>query len=623
MTENLSQYRWLLLAHASGLRFLVLGALSAYLLGAYSGSTGFDLRLETLLPWLTILITPALGMGPFAAAIANSRARSQVLFIATLVGLLALALFAMLQPSAWFRCFGLLICETGVFIIARNASFASDQPRLYWSIKLSHVLSVGGAVLGVWLVWAEVTGESTPKSWSFAPYAVLCYAIALGLAYFGKPTPTGEPFLKESPMVSFVAGTRESFGARYYLRLFLSAILFWAIVGILFIVVPRIESYSAPEHLRAFYGQRIPINLGLGMLLGTAIILLQQHEYRAGFGIPVSFFLIGIAGLLRSIYGVSAGVYVLAGVGMGVGWVSFSLWSSIWGSRRFAGTTAALGLLSYALGGILAGAVTFWAIQNPKSASDTFTNIWLWVGLPLGVLMIVIWFRTFFEFMVSVCCWPLYRITAIGPGTNQMPLRGPYLVFANHAAWLDPLFVDKIVPAPTIPLMTSKFYDLPVISFLMRRVIGTIRVEDTTLKRETPEIPQAIEALNKGECVIIFPEGWLRRKESQPLKRFGRGIWQILVAKPDTLIVPMWIEGNWGSYTSFKDGKPPMKGKKPDFWKTIKIGVGEPLRIDPEILKDHMQTRTYLQNQVLKARELLGLPALNTQAESSSEEGKE
>lgn len=619
MKETRSNFSWAFLAVASGLRFIVLGALSAHLLGPYSGGRGFDLRLETLLPWLVILFTPALGIGPFAAAIANSRARSSILFFSTLFGFLVLGLFAMFPPSAWLRCFGLLMCETGLFLIARNTTFANEPRSLYWAVKLSHLLSIGGGILGAWFTWSEITGESTPQKWSFAPYAVLCYLLALVLCYLGRPQATGEPFLKESPVLSFVLGTRQSFSGKYYLRLFLTSILFWIMLGLLWVVVPRLEAYTFKEEFREFYGQRITMNIGLGMFVGVALLMFQQHEYRAGFGIPISFLFVGLAGLLRVLYGVSAGVYFLAGMGLGFGWVAFTLWNGIWGSRAYLGTSAALGTFNAGIGGLVVAGLTLWAVQEPDRVSDIFTMVWLWGGLPLGVILCVIWFRPLFEFLVSVFFWPLYRISTQGPGTKQLPLRGPYLIIANHAAWFDPLFVDKIVPAPTIPLMTSKFYDLPVISFLMRRVIGTIRVEDAPLKRETPEIPQAIEALDRGECVVIFPEGWLRRKESQPLKRFGRGIWQILQARPQTPIIPIWIEGNWGSFTSFYGGKPPTKGKKPDFWRKIQMGVGNSFTIPSELLADHMKTRTYLQNRVLEAREHLGLPPLNQAIEAHTE----
>ena len=55
---------------------------------------------------------------------------------------------------------------------------------------------------------------------------------------------------------------------------------------------------------------------------------------------------------------------------------------------------------------------------------------------------------------------------------------------------------------------------------------------------------------------MVFPEGYLRRTEDRPLRRFGQGVWQILKARPDTPVFTAWIEGNWGSYTSYANGPP-------------------------------------------------------------------
>src|SRR5439155_22249883 len=105
--------------------------------------------------------------------------------------------------------------------------------------------------------------------------------------------------------------------------------------------------------------------------------------------------------------------------------------------------------------------------------------------------------------------WPMYRVRAVGPGVAHLPTRGPCLVIGNHSAWLDPLFLAKVLPMPTTPMMTSKFYDLPVLSWLMRKVIGSIRVPDVPFRHAAPELKEAVAALDRGECVVLFPEGYL------------------------------------------------------------------------------------------------------------------
>ncbi|MCZ2342835.1 MAG: 1-acyl-sn-glycerol-3-phosphate acyltransferase [Bacteroidales bacterium] len=209
-----------------------------------------------------------------------------------------------------------------------------------------------------------------------------------------------------------------------------------------------------------------------------------------------------------------------------------------------------------------------------------------------------------------------YRYRTAGPGVHQIPRTNPCIIIANHGAYLDPLFLAGVAPRPITPMMTSSFYDKPIIRQLMLYVFDTIRVPDVAMKRDTLEITEAIAALDAGKCLVIFPEGWLRRKEEQPLRRFGRGIWQILAARPDTPVISCWIEGGWGSYLSFHNG-PPTRNKRPDFRHPITVSVAEPERVPAEVLADHMATRRFLMERVLLARRLLGLPDFSLPEEPS------
>ncbi len=236
---------------------------------------------------------------------------------------------------------------------------------------------------------------------------------------------------------------------------------------------------------------------------------------------------------------------------------------------------------------------------------------WLFAILTTG-LAFAAWawlFRPTFELAVEPILWMMYRIRSIGPGRGEMSPVGPCLVIANHACWLDPMFLAKVLPRPVTPMMTDRFYDLPVLRWLMKRVFHTIRVPDKTYKTDAPEIQEAIAALDRGECVLIFPEGALRRTEEKPLKRFGRGVWQILVARPNTPVFACWIEGGWGSYTSFFNGKP-TQNKRPDIRRRLGVGVAAPITMPATTLENHLRTRIALMNRVADVRKLLGLSEL-------------
>jgi 1-acyl-sn-glycerol-3-phosphate acyltransferase len=210
------------------------------------------------------------------------------------------------------------------------------------------------------------------------------------------------------------------------------------------------------------------------------------------------------------------------------------------------------------------------------------------------------------ELIAEIVLLPVYRIRAYGPGRERIPTTGPVLVVANHAAYLDPLWLGKILPRQITPMMTSVFYDKPVIHWLMVHAVGAIRVPDATFRREVPELQVAADVLRRDGCLLIFPEGGLRRRDDQPLRHFGQGVWHILRERPETPVVVCWIEGGWGSFMSYRNGLP-MTNKRLDWWRTIRIGVAEPQVLDPAILADQRRTRAYLQRACLECRRYLGL----------------
>jgi 1-acyl-sn-glycerol-3-phosphate acyltransferase len=228
-----------------------------------------------------------------------------------------------------------------------------------------------------------------------------------------------------------------------------------------------------------------------------------------------------------------------------------------------------------------------------------------------------------FELTCAFVMLPLYRIRAHGPGLERIPSTGPLLVVANHTAYPDPFWIGKVMPRKITPMMSSLYYDLPVISWLMRRVVRAIRVQAARFRREAPELAEAVGVLHKGGCVLVFPEGMVRRREDQTLRLFGRGVWHILSQAPQTPVVVCWIEGGWGSYGSFQGG-PPFKNKRLDRGRPINVAMSEPLLLGPELLADHRATRHYLMRACLECRRHLGLDVpldMGNLADDEAEEG--
>jgi 1-acyl-sn-glycerol-3-phosphate acyltransferase len=253
------------------------------------------------------------------------------------------------------------------------------------------------------------------------------------------------------------------------------------------------------------------------------------------------------------------------------------------------------------------------------------STAYLWFVISLtGAGVLVAWVvlvRESVEQLIEILIWPFYQIREYGPGLQEIPRHGPLLLIANHTSWFDPAFLAKVIPRRLTPMMTSHYYDLPVVHWLMIHLVHAIRVQAGKLQREPPEIREAVAALDRGECLIIFPEGYMKRRADRPLNRFGQGIWRILRERPATPVVTCWIEGGWGSYASYAGG-PPTVNKRLDWWRPILVAVPLPQVLDPNLLADQRATRTYLMRDCLEARRHLGLESfdLREAVEAESDE---
>jgi 1-acyl-sn-glycerol-3-phosphate acyltransferase len=350
--------------------------------------------------------------------------------------------------------------------------------------------------------------------------------------------------------------------------------------------------------------------LAIGSVVGSLLAAVQWHPCRGLSLVPV-----GATGLTVSLLclvtssGLSVPTFcVLAGVVLGLTEVPLrAAWLlAVPLDARSTGIALfqAAGVVRAALVLILLRALYLFQVAGEAGVAPPGSarrHLWLLLLL-LGVWAVAcsrLFIREWAEQVTELLLTPFSRVHT--HGREHFPLQGPCIVLANHAAWFDPLWLTKEVPRRVTPLMISLFYDRPIIHWLMVHVVQAIRVPAANFRREAPELKEAIAVLDRDGCVMIFPEGWLRRRDDQLLRPFGQGIWRILRERPATPVVACWIEGGWGSFTSFYNG-PPMTNKRLDRRRRVDIVFGNPEVLNPSLLADQRATRNYLMRACLELR---------------------
>lgn len=221
----------------------------------------------------------------------------------------------------------------------------------------------------------------------------------------------------------------------------------------------------------------------------------------------------------------------------------------------------------------------------------------IWGVLALLNAVVAVYIYTVIpEFLLRFCAWilasVLYRVKVTGRA--HIPAEGPAVLVCNHVTFIDWLIVASSCPRPVRFVMYHGYFDIPLVRMLFRdaKVIPIAPAHESEETLETAYDRIAAE-LEDGEIVCIFPEGKLTKDGR--LDTFRRGIERI-VARTPVPVVPMGLDGMWGSYFSKGGGRPFAR-----VWSKVRLTIAPP--IAPEAVRAEL-----LESRVA---ELVEAPATN------------
>jgi 1-acyl-sn-glycerol-3-phosphate acyltransferase len=157
-------------------------------------------------------------------------------------------------------------------------------------------------------------------------------------------------------------------------------------------------------------------------------------------------------------------------------------------------------------------------------------------------------------------------------GLERIPRRGPALLAFNHISYLDPLAISNVADyagrRPRFLTKSELFRDRRIGWAL--RGCGQIEVQRGT-RRAQVALKAALEALGRGEVIVIFPEGTVTTNEDLSPMAPRSGVSRLALAGG----VPVLPCGIWGTHNIWPKGF--ASNWRPG--QRISVRVGEPMTI--------------------------------------------
>jgi len=163
----------------------------------------------------------------------------------------------------------------------------------------------------------------------------------------------------------------------------------------------------------------------------------------------------------------------------------------------------------------------------------------------------------------------MYRVRL--DGLENVPEQGGALLVPNHVSWVDGLLLG--LSSPRLPRMVvfADYFEKWYLGWF-GRLAEVIPIKPGR-KSALRSIRAAREALRKGNLVGIFPEGSITR--TGHMQQFNPGFMRML-KDTDVPLVPVYLDGLWGSIFSFEGGK--FFWKWPRRWPyPVTIRFGRPI----------------------------------------------
>lgn len=256
-----------------------------------------------------------------------------------------------------------------------------------------------------------------------------------------------------------------------------------------------------------------------------------------------------------------AALVLLLGLGVSAGLFSVPLEAYLQhrsDPRRLGSILSASNFMTFA--GVLISAIAFYlaktwrgeqAGSGPVSLLDS-QRMFLVAGLatlPVFFYVVILIPQAWIRFFVFLGSKIAYRVKV--SGFENLPKQGGAVICPNHVSYIDAILLAMTTSRPIRMIAWSGNFENAFMKWFAQ-LFGVILINPTRPKLIVAGLREAREAVIQGDLVCIFPEGGMTR--SGQLLGFRPGV-QKIVEGTGAPIIPVYLDGLWGSIFSYAGGK--------------------------------------------------------------------